>query len=291
VDVAPVTGWRLLRITPCGALGDPLAGLLVEAGALGTWQDGDALVAYFPPDTDPEAFEAHVAGWLAELTAGAPPPALAWGEEAARDWVTAGRDRFAPIAIGRRLIVLPEWAPDGAEGDRLPVRVRPGLGFGTGEHPTTAACLEALERALDARPGASVLDVGTGSGVLALAAARLGATRVVGLDIDPDALANARANREINALPGVELVPGGIEAVGRTFDLVLANLLANVIVDLLPELTRVLAPTGRLVLSGLLTTQGDRIEAALAEFGLAPFAYDTRAGWLTLEAMRPGAPQ
>jgi ribosomal protein L11 methyltransferase len=262
----------------------------MDAGALGIWEDGDALVAYFPRETDRAAVDARVAGCLAELADGAP-PALAWGEEAARDWVTAGRDRFVPLAVGRRLVVLPEWAPPGTERDRLPVRIRPGLGFGTGEHPTTAACLEALERALNARPGASVLDVGTGSGILALAAARLGATRVVGVDIDPDALANARANRDLNALPGVAFVLGGVEAVGGPFDLVLANLLANVIVDLMPEFVRVLAPAGRLVLSGLLAGQGDRIEAALAKFGLVPAAYDTRAGWLTLEATRPGAQQ
>jgi len=289
VDVAEVT-WGVLRIAPCGALGDPLAGLLMDAGALGIWEDGDALVAYFPQETDRAAVDARVAGWLGDLADGAP-PAFAWGEEAARDWVTAGQDRFVPLAVGHRLIVLPEWAPPGAEGDRLPVRIRPGLGFGTGEHPTTAACLEALECVLETRPGASVLDVGTGSGILALAAARLGATRVLGLDIDPDALENARTNRDLNALSGVDLVLGGIEAVRGPFDVVVANLLANVIVELMPELARVLAPSGRLVLSGLLASQGDRIEAALAKFGLVPAAYDTRAGWLTLEATRRGAQQ
>lgn len=288
--MAQVTAWQVLRIAPCGALGDPLAGLLVAAGALGTWQDGDALVAYFPSDADREAVEARVAGWLAELADGAP-PALAWGEEAVQDWVTAGQDLFGPIPVGRRLIVLPEWTPPGAEGGRLPVRIRPGAGFGTGAHPTTMACLEAVERLLDAQPHASVLDVGTGSGILAFAAARLGATRVVGLDTDPDALANARANREINELPGVELVLGGVETVRGPFDLVVANLLANVIVDRMPEFARVLAPAGRLVLSGLLTSQGDRVEAALAAGKLAATAYDARAGWLTLEAGRPGGPQ
>lgn len=292
--MAAVTGgpWQVLRIAPCGALGDPLAGLLADAGALGTWRDGEALAAYFAPQTDRVALNRQVAAWLGHLTGGGfPAPTLAWGEEPGRDWVALGRDLLGPIPVGRRLIVLPEWAPAGAEGDRLPVRIRPGAGFGTGAHPTTASCLEALERMLDTRPGASVLDVGTGSGVLALAAARLGAGRVLGLDPDPDALANARANRALNLLPDVALVLGGVEAVRGPFDLVLANLLANVIVDLLPELVRVLAPAGRLVLAGLLGTQGDRIEAALADTGLAPVAYDTRAGWLTLEAARPGAAQ
>jgi ribosomal protein L11 methyltransferase len=287
----PVTGWRVLRIAPCRALGDPLAGLLVEAGALGTWEDGDALVAYFPEKTERDAVDSRVGTWLGHLSDGGPLPTLAWSEEPGKDWVTASREALGPVPVGRRLVVLPEWAPEGAGGDRLSVRIRPGAGFGTGAHPTTAACLEALERALDAQPNAAVLDVGTGSGVLALAAARLGAERVVGVDIDPDALANARDNRALNALPGVALVLGGIEAVRGPFDLVLANLLANVIVDLLPALAGVLAPGGRLVLAGLLTSQGDRIEAALAAEGLAATTYDARAGWLTLEAGRPGAPQ
>jgi ribosomal protein L11 methyltransferase len=291
--VAQVTGeaWPVLRIAHCGPLADPLAGLLVDAGALGAWRDGDALAAYFSRETDRDAMNRRVAEWLSYLADLGAAPTVTWAEEPGQDWVTAGQSLLGPIPVGRRLTVLPEWAPPEAAAGRIPVRIRPGAGFGTGAHPTTAACLEALERVLDAHPGASVLDVGTGSGVLALAAARLGGKPVVGLDTDPEAIANARANRALNAPPGVALLLGGIEAVRGTFDLVLANLLANVIADLLPELARVLGPAGRLVLSGLLTGQGDRIEAALADVGLAPVAFDARAGWLTLEAARPKAPQ
>lgn len=278
--------WGLLRVAPCGALADPLSGLLVAAGALGTWQAGDALLAYFPPGTRKDTVEARVAAWLGHLVGpDSEPPALRWEEAPETDWTAAARDRFVPIPVGRRLVVLPEWSPPESAGDRIAVRIRPGTGFGTGDHPTTAMCLEALERALDARAApCAVLDVGTGSGILALAAARLGAGPVVALDTDPDAIANARANRALNALPGVGLVGGGIEALRGTFDVVLANLLANLIVDLVPDFRAVLAPGGRLVLAGLLTDQGDRVEAALVANGLAAVGYEARAGWLTLEA-------
>jgi len=289
--VAPVTVWQVLRIAPCRALADPLAGLLVDAGALGTWEDGDALVAYFPQKAERAAVEGRVAAWLKHLAGGGPAPTWAWTEEPERDWVAAGREMQTPIPVSRRLVVLPEWTPPGTAGDRLAVRIRPGMGFGTGEHPTTAGCLELLDLDLGVRPRASVLDVGTGSGILALAAARLGAGSVVALDIDPDALANARANRALNSLPGVGLVLGGIEAVRGPFDLVLANLVANLIVDLMPEFARVLAPAGRLILSGLLQSQGDRVKAALAAHGLAPTGFSTCEEWLTLEAGRPTGPQ
>lgn len=278
--------WQVLRLGPCGGLADPLSGLLTDAGALGTWLDGDALVAYFPREAAREAVARKVAGWLGHLAHGDAAPVLAWEEIADGRWHLAWREHFRPTEVGRRLIVLPEWFPPEAAGDRLSVRIRPGEGFGTGSHPTTATCLEALERAVTT--GASVLDVGTGSGILSIAAARLGAGRVVALDPSPDAIGNARTDLALNDLrDAVHLVRGGVEAVRGPFDLVLANLVANLIVALMPDLARVLGPQGRLVLSGLLTHQGDPVERALAAHGLAPTAYEARAGWLTLEASRP----
>jgi ribosomal protein L11 methyltransferase len=289
---------QVLRLTPPGALADPLAGLLAELGATGVWHDGDTLAAYFPAAARRDEVDHALAAWADHLKAcGVAVPdvdgmAPAWGEAERGDWVTAWRDHFRPLPVGRRLIVLPEWEPPEAAGDRVPLRIRPGEGFGTGGHPTTAACLERLEAFLDGLPDpgrASVLDVGTGSGVLALAAAKLGAGRVLALDNDPAAIRNARDNRALNGADRVRLVVGTTAAVRGPFDLVLANLLANLIVDLMPDLARLLAPDGRLVLSGLLSGQGDRVEAALAAQGLRAVEHVGRGMWLTLEAGRSRA--
>lgn len=283
--------WPVLRLTPPPSLADPLSGLLADLGAVGVWQEGPALSAYFPPGTAREPVEAALARWEAEMAAcGVPCPlSPAWALEGQRDWITAWQAHFTPLPVGRRLIVLPEWEPVTSAGDRLPVRIRPGGGFGTGGHATTAACLERLEVLVTSRPdpGAlSVLDIGTGSGILALAAARLGAGTVIALDNDPEAVANAADNRRLNGLPRVRLLVGTLDAVRGAFDLVLANLLAHVIVDLAPGLARRLAPGGRLIASGLLNEQGDRVEAALAAHGLKVVRHVSRGMWLTLEAER-----
>lgn len=284
--------WHVLRLSPPAALRDPLSGLLAELGAEGVWEDGAELAAYFPTPVRPDEVDQALAAWAGHIAAcgvAVPPLVPRWGTEGEGDWVTAWRAHFKPLPVGRRLVVLPEWEPPEAARGRLAVRVRPGRGFGTGGHATTAACLERLEHFLDAAPdpaAVSVLDVGTGSGVLALAAARLGAGRVVALDNDPDAIANARDNRALNGLPQVALLVATLNAVRGPFDLVLANLLAHVIVDLLPDLARLLAPGGRLVLSGILNAQGDRVEAALAANGLKAVAHVSRGMWLTLEAGR-----
>jgi ribosomal protein L11 methyltransferase len=283
---------QMLRLRPPRPLADPLAGLLAELGATGVWHDGDTLVAYFPSAARRDEVDHALTAWGDHFEAcgvAVPPLAPAWGEAEQGDWVTAWRDHFRPLPVGRRLIVLPEWSPSGAAGNRIPVRVRPGEGFGTGGHPTTAACLERLEAFLDGLPDpgrASVLDVGTGSGVLALAAARLGAGRVLAVDNDPAAIRNARDNRALNAADRVHLAVATTAAVRGPFDLVLANLLANLIVDLMPDLARLLAPEGRLILSGLLSGQGDRVEAALAAEGLKATAHVVRGMWMTLEAAR-----
>jgi len=283
--------WHVLRLTPSPALADPLSGLLAELGAAGVWEDGPALAAYFPPGTAREPVDAALARWGADLAACGVPCSLtpAWSLEPEGDWVTAWQAHFTPLPVGRRLIVLPEWEPLSTAGDRLPVRIRPGRGFGTGGHATTATCLERLEAFVTARPdrGAlSVLDVGTGSGVLALAAARLGVGTVIGLDNDPDAVANARDNRTLNDLSRVHLLVGTLDAVRGPFDLVLANLLAHVIVDLMPDLARLLAPGGRVVLSGILSEQGDRVEEALSDNGLKVVGHFSRGMWLTVEGER-----
>jgi ribosomal protein L11 methyltransferase len=145
----------------------------------------------------------------------------------------------------------------------------PGMAFGTGSHPTTALCLGALDRELSRRPGAAVLDVGTGSGLLAIAAARLGARRVAGTENDAAALEVARENAARNGV-SVELSLSPPASVTGRFDVVVANILANTLVELAPEVASKVAPGGALYLSGLLAGQEEQVREAYAACGLTP---------------------
>lgn len=197
-----------------------------------------------------------------------------------RDWRAAGRAGFAPRHFGGRLWVVPEWcAPP--EPHAANVILAPGLAFGTGMHATTALCLEWLAEAELA--GARVIDYGTGSGILALAAARLGAGRVVAVDSDPQALAAARANARRNGVDLEVVAPSGLDL--RDADVLVANILARPLVALAPELLGRVRPGGRLVLAGIRAAQADAVAAAyLAGARLARRA--ARAGWERLELVR-----
>jgi ribosomal protein L11 methyltransferase len=199
------------------------------------------------------------------------------------DWTAVARAHHRPLPVGRRLLVAPPWDVPAAPGREVLV-IEPGMAFGTGQHATTRGCLEAIEAALEAGPVASALDVGTGSGVLALALARLGVPRVVALDVDPAVLPQARATLARNGADAVLLLAGTARAVRVRADLVVANLLADTIVTDAPALAAAVVPAGRLVLSGILVAQVPAVRAAFPGWALA----DTRAadGWETLTLVR-----
>jgi ribosomal protein L11 methyltransferase len=166
----------------------------------------------------------------------------------------------------------------------------PGMAFGTGTHATTALCLGALSELVTARPGLSVLDVGTGSGLLAIAARKLGAGLTVGVDNDPVAVRVARENAERNAVDvALSETPAG--EVRGTFDLVLANILANTLVELAPALEARLAPGGVVLLSGILAPQAEEVRRAYVALGLRPLAGAdrTEGEWVLLALEKPAA--
>ncbi len=200
------------------------------------------------------------------------------------DWDAIARAHHRPITIGRRLLVAPPWDVPPAAGREVLV-VEPGMAFGTGQHATTRTCLEEIDALVGAVPITSALDVGTGSGVLALALARLGVPRVIALDVDPAVLPVARSTLDRNAASHVGLLAGTARAIRHRFDLVLANLLADTIVAEAGALVAVVAPRGRLVLSGILTTQAATVRAAFPGWQLA----NTRTAddWTTLTLTPP----
>ncbi|HEY6004687.1 MAG TPA: 50S ribosomal protein L11 methyltransferase [Anaeromyxobacter sp.] len=200
------------------------------------------------------------------------------------DWGEGWKRHFAPLDVGR-VRIRPSWIEAPPPPGAVEVVLDPGMAFGTGSHATTSLCLAALSDLLALRPGASVLDVGTGSGILAIAADRLGAGRVAANDDDPKAVEVARENAGRNGA-SVEVVSRPLEAVEGTFDVVVANILANTLVELAPAIAAKLAPGGVVLLSGILAPQEEEVRRAYRALGLEPFpSGDRRDGEWSLVAL------
>lgn len=198
-----------------------------------------------------------------------------------QDWELCGRTQFQPIKISDRLWVCPPWqtTPD---TNALNLVITPGLAFGTGTHPTTQLCLTLLEQS--ALKGCSVLDWGCGSGILAVAALRMGATQATAVDLDPRALTatqeNAKRNRVNHGLSvmSVDQLPHDVG-----YDIVLANILAGTLISLAPTLDRHLLPGGTLILSGVLPAQADQVQQAFTQYN---FRVLHRDDWVALQGQR-----
>jgi ribosomal protein L11 methyltransferase len=215
--------------------------------------------AYLSADSDPApqmlAFETFIAGlsWRHPDASFGSPVMSAVNAE---DWSSSWKVHFKPLRVGKRLLIVPTWETAAELPGDLVIRIDPGMAFGTGGHETTRLCLEMLEGVMDAEPVLkipSLLDLGTGSGILAMAASMLGAGRILALDIDPDAILVARENLALNQLSDlVECGTTPIEGLTEKFDIILANILAEELVRLAPNLAERLLPGGALILSGIL---------------------------------------
>jgi ribosomal protein L11 methyltransferase len=251
--------WRALTLQVDAGAAEAMSEALLEAGAQSVSIDtpgepNATLCALVDLQLDPDAC-LRAAARSAGLAA--TPPYTA-GEIADEDWVRRTQAQFAPVEIGERLWIGPSWREPPA--DRIAVRLDPGLAFGTGTHPTTQLVLRFLERRI--RGGEGVLDYGCGSGILAIAAAKLGAARVDGVDIDAQALATARDNARSN---GVELQPTPPEGLrAGAYEIVVSNILAQPLIVLAPVLAARIALGGTLALAGILESQAAEVGAAYA---------------------------
>jgi ribosomal protein L11 methyltransferase len=244
-----------------------------------------------PGVTQPAAGRALVVAWFAGRAAAEAAAEGRGGEVAVvpdQDWGEVWKRGLEPLVIGRAF-VRPSWIAAEAPPGMAEIVLDPGMAFGTGTHPTTSLCLAALSDLLAARPGARVLDVGTGSGLLAIAAKKLGAGQVAGNDDDPIAVRVARENAALNGVD-LDLNERDVGAQRGPFDLVLANILANTLVELAPALAAQLAPGGVVLLSGILTPQEEEVRSAYLAAGLSPLpAGDRRHAEWSLLAMVKGA--
>jgi ribosomal protein L11 methyltransferase len=248
--------------------GDAVLDRLVELGALDVDPSpGGGIAALMPDGVAPE----HVARVLG-VEALSISPAL--GRDAGSVWILSPR----AIRIGRLRIV-----PADANAEPGALRLTDSGAFGTGLHPTTAMCLQAIEDEVEDSTPAALLDVGTGSGVLALAALLMGVPRALGLDIDAEALRAAAENARLNGLDArLELTRGGPDAVAGTWPLVVANLLAAPLVELAPRLVRRVGHRGRLVLSGIPCSAGKDVDRAYRRLGMQHVVARSHAGWSAL---------
>lgn len=254
-------------------------------GATPKWSH-NRVQALFPMATD----VAHLRKVLSEQLAPEQRRSLTVDFLEDQNWLESWRQHAVQACFGERLWLLPKDAPLPAEIQQatlaqIVLRLDPGLAFGSGGHPTTQLCLEWLAQA--DLTGLRVLDFGCGSGVLAIAAHLLGAAEVDAVDIDPQALTATRSNADFNEVPATQLqtfLPEQLPS-GQTYDLVVANILANPLVSLAPTLLERLAPGGHIVLSGLLETQQQAVAAAYPSLSLAGVAQQE---WVRLAGCRDG---
>lgn len=199
-----------------------------------------------------------------------------------QDWLAEWKKGYEPVEIGNRMIVSPSWKRDQVAGtDRIIIQIDPGMAFGTGTHETTRGCLEMLEKHWR---GGSLLDVGTGTGILAIAAIKLHPGSIVtGFDVDPEAITVAEENAAINCVGDeIELEVNRLSSyAGRQFDVVVANLTADVIIPLAGEFPEVIKPGGMLIVSGILTEQGDEVLEALRSEGFEMIEAKPDGEWVT----------
>ncbi len=251
------------------------------------------LRAYLPADENIESRRAQVEMAFSQLPPGlvAEPPRFTL--ISSTYWAESWKVHYQPVRVGRRLIVVPAWLNPPLGPDDVPLRLDPGMAFGTGTHPTTQLCLAAVEAYL--RPGQPMLDLGTGSGILAIAAAKLSAGPILALDIDGEAVRVARENCMASGVAGQVRVEAGslAEVLAGQFGqveypLVVANILSSVLVSLFAEgLARVVAPGGVLILSGVLEAQVAGVREAGEGQGLQFVAQEQRESWVALVARRP----
>ena len=271
---------------------DVLSLWLVERGSPGTIEDaaGDRvrLRAHFEQPLDEPSLAADLRGFVAELDEFFPGCAVAapsFSQVNEEDWAESWKRGFPPLDVGRSLRIRPPWEPR-ADSRRVDVAIRPAMAFGTGQHASTLGCLLAIEESFTRDGAASpVLDVGTGSGILAIAAAKLGARRVCAVDVDPAAVEAAAENVRGNGVAEiVQVTLGSLDAVPGRFALIVANLYTGVLCGMLDEFAARSATRGRLVISGFLDADASILERAAVRW--RETGRRSIDGWTTLTLSR-----
>ena len=253
-----------------------------EMGALGFIERDDSIVAYFEHAASAEDICSKIGRFEATLTSSGLDPSLSFAYAVLpdRDWNDTWKKSFSPINVGRNLCIVPSWLD--AETDRIPLIIDPGMVFGTGHHETTRTCLSLIEKTAETGSKGRLLDVGTGTGILAIGAGLLGFAEVVAVDVDPLAVENAIRNAAANGLKNIEITRGDISMVTGSFDVIVANLLSEILVDIAHDLVERLSFGGTAILSGLLAGQVDEVIDAMQAAGLVLWEKIIDGKWVSL---------
>jgi len=282
-----VSGWIKAIIAVDGADVDEVAGAIAydhdlavevsDRGEITIWLDS----ATFSPETVHEIVNSLRVQFPEALFR---PPVIE--KKPDEDWLKKWKESFIPLPVGRSLVIVPSWWREPVPEGRKIITLDPGMAFGTGHHPATAMCMEALERIATGL----VLDVGCGSGILAITAALSEAERVIGLDNDPEAVIVARENVEINNLAGkVEIRDGTIDCVSEPdVDVIVANLFLNALTALAPAFYAKIKSGGVLIASGLRLEQGTPAQSAFERAGFTKVELIEKDEWTALVMSRPG---
>ena len=254
---------------------------LIEPELLAKPRDVVIIHIYLEPGAQP----AETLGAIqARMEAAGIPYTVRTAGVAQEDWQNGWRKYYHPMEIGRRLAVVPSW--QAYDTDRVKLLLDPGLAFGTGGHETTSLCLEALDELTAG--GERVLDIGTGSGILAIAALKLGAAAAEGVDIDPVAVRTACENAALNGVAGqfTGLVGDLSDKASGTYQIITANIVANAIISLAPAVPGLLAEGGHFIASGIIDTRAQEVAEALAKAGLTIAQRKDKRGWVCFVCTR-----
>lgn len=268
--------WHQITLDTPDDLKDAVLGELTELGAAGVWESGETeLTAYF------ENLPAFDSIHTLFQRAGLPRPQIVLSDVLDRDWGEEWKKSWSSFPLGSRFYVIPSWLDTVCPQGRFPLFIDPGQAFGTGTHESTQLTLEGMERHI--KPENLVLDLGTGSGILAIAALKLGATNVSACDNDPVAVEVAKENLERNAAEQIRLMCSSIDAVAtHSVDLLLCNLTADVIASIYEDIHRVLRPQGIAIFSGILNFQASGIQQFARTHGHLMLEHTSRGEWSAL---------
>jgi ribosomal protein L11 methyltransferase len=283
--------WKELRLEIHPSLVEAASNFLIEQGSPGITQEEvkgahgpkrERLLAYFPNNRTFNAAKKTITTYLQSICKSHHTHyALSDRTIQEEKWAETWKENFKPLEVTPRMVVKPPWETWLKKEGQIAIEIDPGMAFGTGAHPSTQMCLRALEELILSAPHQpSMLDVGTGSGILAIAARKLGAKQVLAIDLDPVAIDCARKNAQRNHIDGgIDFRVGSLDGLRRVFDIVAANLLPQELLLLAPYLSKRISSRGSLIVSGLLRSQKKEMAAAFSRQGLEILCSRGSKGW------------
>jgi len=283
--------WKEVRLEIHSSRVEAASNFLIEQGSPGITQEAvkgsagrkrERLIAYYSNDRGFLATRKKINAYLRAICKSRRTDfTLSARTIQEEKWAESWKENFKPIEVTPRLVIRPPWESWPNQPGQIVIEINPGMAFGTGTHPSTQMCLQFIEEVIPSFPKTpSVLDVGTGSGILTIAARKMGVKKIMAIDIDPVAIDCARANARANrADRGIAFRTGSPEGLKTPFDLVVANLLPQELLSVAPALSRLVARSGKLIASGFLVKQEKEMAAAFRKQGVGKLKARRQKGW------------